>query len=197
MRAFKRIPTRFPWRLRRPGVLARSAPFPATPAARPRQLGSSRDRVVIGPRADLGPRAPPPPFPAPSPPPGRCLSPASAPVADSSGAASFSSPKKAGKQPRGLFNSQGRARAGVRSTGGRRGCRGAREREPGALGPGADLGSEEGRGLPCGRVARLACPRVRVGFRMTPLGFAFLVGIGGEGRGRPGPWGGMAVCREV
>lgn len=150
MRAFKRIPTRFPRRLRRPGVLARSAPFPVTPAARPRQHGSARDRVVIGPRADLGPRAPPPPFPAPSPPPGRCLSPASAPVADSSGTASFCSPKKAGEQPGGLFNSQGRARAGVRSTGGRWGCRGAREREPGTLGPGADLGSRRGGGVPAG-----------------------------------------------
>lgn len=140
--------------------------------------------MVIGARAA--------PFPAPCRRPGRCASPASAPVADSRGAESFSCATEAGKQTGRLVDSQRGEGTGVRSTGVRRGGgrRGAREGEPGALGGRGQTLTVRRRGLPCGRGARPACPRVLVGFRVTKTpGFAFLVGAGGGGRGRPGPLG--------
>lgn len=147
-------------RLRRPGTLGSGAPFRVGP--RP-QARTSRDRAVIGRRADLRRElrhlpAPPTTLPLG----GACRSP---PRQSLTARARRASPlrRRQVNSPVAFSNSQRRARAGVRSSGGRRGRRGTRGPDPGTLGSGADLGREERRGLPCGRVARPACPRVRVG----------------------------------
>lgn len=174
--AFKRIPTRLSGRLRLSGTLGRPAPPGVTPRRPPASPGAR-----LRPRGHWSARRPPlasaaAPFPAPCRRPGRCASPACAPVADIRGAASFSRATETGKQTGRLVDSRRGRGSGALGRGG-----GAAEPEsenPGPWGRGQTLTASRS-GLFCGRGTRPACPRLLVGFRVTPPGFALLVGSGG------------------